>query len=392
MLELLALLLPVAAASGWWAAKRSARRGGPRSGRVDMDPAYFRGLNYLVNEQPDKAIDVFVRMLEVNSETVELHFALANLFRRRGEVDRAIRIHQNLIARPTLSQAQRAQALLELGKDYLRAGLLDRAEALFRELVEMDQQVQPSLKNLIQIFQHEKDWEKCLETSRQLERLGDRQQAHEQAHYYCEMASGARARGDLRAAAALLAEAKKADSGNVRVLLMLGELAMVREDYRKAVDFFEEVEARHPMFEGEVIGPLALCHQRLGQEARWREHLRERYEKNPSLPLMRAVAEDIRRRDGEGAAIGFVSKHLETKTGLRGLAYLTELRLAELGEDRTGFVVLLDDLLAQLAEELPAYQCHRCGFAARVLHWQCPGCRSWGTMDPYCERKEKISS
>ena len=357
-----------------------------------MDPAYFRGLNYLVNEQPDKAIDVFVRMLEVNSETVELHLALANLFRRRGEVDRAIRIHQNLIARPTLSQAQRAQALLELGRDYLRAGLLDRAEGLYNELVEMDQFVQPSLKGLIQVYQHEKDWEKCLESSRKLERMGDRHQGNEQAHYYCEMAQTARQRGDVRLAAALLAEANKADPGNVRVLLMQGALAMHQEDYSRAMGIYGQVESRHPMFVGEVIPPLALCHQKLGLDDRWRAHLQSQYAKNPSLPLMRAVAEDIRQREGEAAAIGFVSEHLKTRSGLRGIRYLTELRLAEQGEARTDFVVLLDDLLAQLANELPAYQCHRCGFAARVLHWQCPGCRSWGTMDPYYERKEKISA
>ena len=136
-------------------------------------------------------------MLGVNSDTVELHFALGNLFRRRGEMDRAIRIHQNLIARPGLSRIQRAQALLELGQDYLRAGLLDRAEGLFNELVEMDQLVDKALRHLIVIFQHEKDWEKCLEASRKLERLGDKDQCHEQAHYYCELAAEVRQTGDL---------------------------------------------------------------------------------------------------------------------------------------------------------------------------------------------------
>lgn len=391
MMELLALLLPVAAASGWWAAKRSVRREAYRVRRGNMDPAYFRGLNYLVNEQPDKAIDVFVRMLEVNSETVELHLALANLFRRRGEVDRAIRIHQNLIARPTLSKAQRAQALLELGRDYSRAGLLDRAEGLFNELVEMDQQVPASLKSLVQIYQHEKDWEKCLETSRKLEAYGDHHQGHEQAHYYCEMAATCRDEGDVRGAATLLAEAQKTDPGNLRVLLMLGDLEMIREDYRKAIEIFTQVEERHPLFEGEVVASLALCHERLGMADTWRAHLRSRYDRNSSLSLMRAVADDIREQQGETAAIDFVSEHLQSGSGLRGLSYLTKLRLEEQGEERTGFMVLLDDLLEELADELPAYQCHRCGFSARVLHWQCPGCRSWGSMDPYSERKDKVS-
>ena len=159
-MEYLILLLPVAAASGWLAAKRSLRLQQERQCEADMDSAYYRGLNYLVNEQPDKAIDVFVSMLEVNSETVEMHLALGSLFRRRGEVDRAIRIHQNLIARPTLSVDQRSQALLALGNDYMKAGLLDRAEGLFEELVEGKRLLRPALTNLKTIYQHEKDWKK----------------------------------------------------------------------------------------------------------------------------------------------------------------------------------------------------------------------------------------
>jgi lipopolysaccharide biosynthesis regulator YciM len=389
VVELLALLLPVAAASGWWVAKRSVRSEAARLRQGDMDPAYFRGLNYLVNEQPDKAIDVFVRMLEVNSETVELHLALGNLFRRRGETDRAIRIHQNLIARPTLSRPQRAQALLELGQDYLRAGLLDRAEGLFNELVEMDQLVKPALRNLTVIFQHEKDWEKCLEATRKLEKLGDRQRRHDEAHYYCELAKDAEAGGDPGAAQRLLRQAEQADPGNLRTLLMRGELAFGRQDFREALDFFREVETRHPAYAGEVIEQLARCYEVLGLGGEWQNHLREQYARHPSWVLVVAIAEDLRRTRDEAAAIGFVSDHLARKPSLRGLAYLIELHMAGQGEDDgADSTALLNQLAQQLVRDMPAYQCHRCGFSARTLHWQCPGCRSWGTMDPFCERKE----
>ena len=391
MLELLTLLLPVAAASGWWAAKRSVRNEAARLRRGDMDPAYFRGLNYLVNEQPDKAIDIFVRMLEVNSETVELHLALGNLFRRRGETDRAIRIHQNLIARPTLSRPQRAQALLELGQDYLRAGLLDRAEGLFNELVELDQLVKPALRNLILIFQHEKDWEKCLEATCKLEALGDRQMRHDQAHYYCELAHEAECRGEPDAAVRLLRQAERADPGNLRALLMQGELALAREDFREAIGLFREVEACHPAYVGEVIEPLARCHTVLGLGGEWHDHLREQYARHPSLALMLAIAEDLRRTQDEAAAIRFVSEHLSRKPSLRGLAYLIALRLAEQGDATTDSLILLNRLAQQLVSDMPAYQCHRCGFSSRTLHWQCPGCRAWGAMDPYSEHREKVS-
>jgi len=153
--DLLWLLLPLAAASGWWVARLD-HQNRPGKGARDFPSAYFKGLNFLLNEQPDKAIEVFIKVLEVDSETAETHLALGNLFRRRGEVERAIRIHQNLIARPTLDKEQRSQALLELGQDYLKAGLFDRAENLFIELAENRLHSQPALRFLMQIYQQER--------------------------------------------------------------------------------------------------------------------------------------------------------------------------------------------------------------------------------------------
>src|SRR6187455_821489 len=163
------LLLPVAAASGWLAGRLGGeRKGGARVSRLSN--TYFRGLNYLLNEQQDKAIEVFLKLAEINRDTVETHLALGNLFRRRGEVDRAIRVHQHLIARPNLSQEEKTVALLELGEDYMRAGLLDRAETLFTDLVAMDAQVPSALRHLIGIYQHEKDWGKAIDHARRLEK------------------------------------------------------------------------------------------------------------------------------------------------------------------------------------------------------------------------------
>ena len=392
MIEVMAMLLPVAAASGWFAARRAARKEAERLRRESVGAAYFRGLNYLVNEQPDKAIDVFVRMLEVNSETVELHLALGNLFRRRGEVDRAIRIHQNLVARPALSRSQRSQALLELGQDYLRAGLLDRAEGLFRELVDTDQQVKPALRNLVLVFQHEKEWGQCLEASRRLEELGDFSQGHDQVHYYCELAAEACDKGDHDTALVLLRQAEQADPANARSQLMQAELAMVKEDYPEAIRLLEAVEVRHPNYVAELIEPLATCHEQLGREDEWQVYLREQYAKHGSLPLMRAIADDLLNKQGAPAAVDFVSEHLSSRPSLRGLADLIDLRLAETGESSTEFMLLLKQLVDRLVGDMPAYQCHRCGFAARSLQWQCPGFRAWGTMVPFRERKEKVSS
>ena len=169
MIELfLILLLPVALYLGWWLARSLERRSSRRSRQL-LSNQYFQGLNYLLNEQPDKAIEVFLELADVNQDTVETHMALGNLFRRRGEVDRAIRFHQNIIAKPGLEPEQRTQALLELGEDYMKAGLLDRAERLFAELIEGDAHTPGALHSLLDIYQQERDWEKALEQAQRLE-------------------------------------------------------------------------------------------------------------------------------------------------------------------------------------------------------------------------------
>ena len=188
MLEyFLLLLLPVAVYSGWWLARSLDKRSSRKRTQL-FSNQYFQGLNYLLNEQPDKAIQVFLELAEVNQDTVETHMALGSLFRRRGEVDRAIRGHQNIIAKPGLEPQQRTQALLELGEDYMRAGLLDRAERLFSELIESDAQTPSALRSLLEIYQQEKDWEKALEQAQRLEQVKGEHMGDVMAQFCCEMA------------------------------------------------------------------------------------------------------------------------------------------------------------------------------------------------------------
>lgn len=202
-LPFLFLLLPLAAFSGWYIARRgSERSSGARVSELSTN--YFRGLNYLLNEQQDKAIEVFLKLADINSNTVETHLALGNLFRRRGEVDRAIRVHQNLIARPNLEDSEKTVALLELGEDYMRAGLLDRAEILFTDLVAMNALAPPALKHLISIYQHERDWRKAIEQACRLEEVSGESQGTIIAQFYCELAEQAFAQGDTDAALANL--------------------------------------------------------------------------------------------------------------------------------------------------------------------------------------------
>lgn len=381
-MELLILLLPVAAASGWLAARRSMRLQQERQCEADMDSAYYRGLNYLVNEQPDKAIDVFVGMLEVNSETVEMHLALGSLFRRRGEVDRAIRIHQNLIARPTLSSDQRSQALLALGNDYMKAGLLDRAEGLFEELVESKRLLQPALTNLKTIYQHEKDWQKSLEVSRRLDLLGGKGEGDDQAHFLCELAESAIKSGDEAQAESFLGQALEVAPLALRPQLIMAGIFENRGDCQEAISRFKRIADLHPNFIGEILRPMAECYQRTRQQSQWIVWLRDIYALKNNLQVMLEIAHELENSEGEDAAIEFLTSELADSPNLKGIHQLISMRMAQQGEHQSQFLQMINQIVERMVAKQSAYLCHRCGFTTRTIHWQCPGCRSWGTMLP----------
>ena len=379
MMEFLFLLLPLAAATGWYSGRRSR---GAESPARDHNPVYFKGLNLLLNEQPDKAIDVFIQLLEVDSETVETHLALGNLFRRRGEVDRAIRIHQNLIARPTLTKEQRAQALLELGQDYLRAGLFDRAEGLFDELVVQKLFQVEALRNLHFIYQQERDWEKCLLMAQRLESLGEPSLRVERAHYFCEQALKARDARDEALAESLLKKALAADKNCVRATMLLGQLAMRQGDITVAYRHFARVESQDPHFVGEVIAPLSECCNRIGNRQVYRELLRHNAEKQGNVDAAMALADMVRSEQDDRTATEWMIQFLSNHPSLRGLDHLLSIHLKGAADEPAELLPILKDLIARMLEASYAYRCGQCGFLARRLHWQCPSCKTWSSIKP----------
>ncbi len=380
MMELLLLLLPLAAASGWVAAKRSER--GRERNLHAQGPAYFKGLNYLLNEQPDKAIDVFIQMLEVDSDTVETHLALGNLFRRRGEVERAIRIHQNLIARPALSRDHRAQALLELGKDYLRAGLLDRAENLFEELAESSLYQQQALRNLLVIYEREKEWEKCLQVSDRLESLTGEQLLKERAHYHCELAEKAQEIKDFALASKHLKKAQALDRTCARASILLGGMEQDAGDHRAAIRAFQRVAQQDSAYISEILSPLVNSYKRLDKGSELREYLEQIYKRNHGYPEALAMTEIIREREGDEAAVSFLTNHLQEHPNLEGLERLLKLPLKGDMGAASGILNMLRELMKKLLEEQHAYQCLSCGFSAKAMHWQCPSCHTWSSIKP----------
>ena len=381
MIELLFLLLPVAAASGWWLARRdgAVRRGAP----AGSAPAFFRGLNYLLDEQPDKAIDVFLELAEVDGETVETHLALGSLFRRRGEVDRAIRLHQNLIARQNLSREQRGYALFELGQDYMRAGLLDRAELLFQELVELGLHRERALRGLLEIFQQERDWQKCLDVAERLKPFSERPMIAEIAQYHCELAEEARRRGDPTEARRQLARAQLADPGGVRATLLQGQMALAEGDAPTAVGLFMQVADRGARYVPEVLPSLLEALTVLGRTDRL-DVLESLAARHPSPPLVLSLSDAVLAERGSEAAQGVLTRYLAGHVDLAALERLLDLRsrVPDEGGERERRDRVIHDVVRYLLARQPAYQCDHCGFSARALHWQCPSCKRWGTVQP----------
>jgi lipopolysaccharide biosynthesis regulator YciM len=377
--ELLLLLLPVAAASGWFAARRSARKDNkPCVG--ETGPVYFRGLNHLLNEEPDKAIDAFVEMLEVDSDTVETHLALGSLFRRRGEVERAIRIHQNLIARPALKREQRAQALLELGRDYMRAGLFDRAENLFRELKDTKLHMRPALDHLLVIYEKERDWEACLDVVDQLESLvGDKMEL-QKSHYQCELALAAKAQGRASDAAGHLKKALGIYRGCVRANHLQAQFAADQGDYRAAVRILRQTAERDADYLPEVLPEIVSSYHQLGDLQGLRDFLREMVETKPTSATVSALADLIKEQEGEKAEAAYLAEQLARAPSLGLLLRSIEMNADRPKSQSVQFIDSLRPHIQHLLDARPLYQCSHCGFEAKTLHWQCPSCRNWSTI------------
>ncbi len=378
-IEWLILLLPLAAVSGWFAASHAARIESAKSER-EANPVYFQGLNYLLNEEPDKAIDVFLEMLEVDADTIETHLALGNLFRRRGEVERAIRIHQNLIARPALSREQRAQAVLELAQDYMRSGLYDRAEQLLLELKQGRQYVVPVLRNLVKIYQQEKDWDACLKTIEALDIESGETHDLQKSHYFCEMANKARADGDNEVARIYLKRALNVYKGCVRATHLLARIDIQENKRKDALVKLLDAAERAPEYLPEIIREIVDIYRSEGDMRGVRAFLEDQVKRHPNQGTELFLAEIIRQQSGDAEATRFLGEYIAKNPSMPGLIRLVELQctMPSMGNDHLLYNVRAH--LHRLMAERINYQCQKCGFEAKQLHWQCPSCDSWSTI------------
>lgn len=374
--EWLLLLLPLAALSGWLSARGHYKQRQDSKKNV-VNPEYFKGLNFLLNEQPDKAIDVFIKLLEVNSETVETHLALANLFRRRGETDRAIRIHQNLIARPTLTPTQRDQALVELGLDYMNAGVLDRAESLFLELLSKPSPPIQAYKQLLRIYQQEKNWLQAIEMAKKIQNIDADDIGYIIAQFYCELAT--QHMHATHKAFTLLKQANKYDSNCVRAMLLEADLHIAANNFRKALKCLLNIEQQNHRYLTEALPQLLLCYQQINGLSTFEKWLNTLLVRHPNLTSARLMLTQVTRlQHGSQAAQDYLHQQLHSHPSVEGLHTLISL-----GEPSNPVLVpLIRDITAAMVQQGDRYTCQHCGFSGKTMHWHCPGCKQWGTIKP----------
>ena len=384
---LLLVLLVAAIAIGWWLGRRE-RQGSRDAAQPDsLSRDYFVGLNYLLNEQPDRAIETFVNALEVNSETIDTHITLGNLFRTRGEADRAVKIHQNLLARPTLTVRQSEQVQLELARDFLHLGLFDRSERLLQQLNKESshEDLRHAAKRLLaDLFDREGEWQAAFDTAYpSLVRQHDdiRRAA---AHWLCELADQERHTASPGLARKHLRRALSIDPRCVRANLLLAALAQDTAHYREAIRILMRIPDQDLDMMPIVLEPIQHAYLMLDDEAGLVDCLEGLLARAHVTSLIIRLAETQRKRQGLQVAIDLVSEQLNRAPSLGALDYLLDLyqhQQQAKGQPDSRLVLLKQHTDTLLAAR-PRHRCQRCGFAGQPLHWQCPSCRSWGTTRP----------
>lgn len=400
------VFVPILFALGWVAARVNFRQ--MMSETRTLPDSYFKGLNFLLNEEPDRAIDAFVEVAKLDPETTELHFALGSLFRRRGEMERAIRVHQSLLSRADLPVADRENAQFQIAQDFLKAGMLDRAEAAF-EAVRETRFAIPAMRALIRIYESEHDWPRAIEAVRRLRALVD-EPVPQLVHYQCEQAEGALQgkQPDFERAAKALDEAdnaiRKLGTGQgmyasqARVAGLRARVARMQGQSEQERAYLVSILSSAPEYVGLYATELLDSYRKLGRGDEGVAMLRSHYQKHPSLDIFNVLFRVLREQQGHLQAWAFARDALRAHPSLLGLDKMLEVELQDQGQNKEGAegaaavgvdqiiagadLSLLRSLIHRHTQRLDRYSCSSCGFEARHFYWQCPGCNSWETYAP----------
>ncbi len=342
---------------------------------------YFKGLNYLLNDEQGKALDIFVKLVESDWEIIDTHFALGKIFRRNGEIDKAIKIHQGLIARPSLPDRYKSKVLLELGFDYLGAGWFDRAEGLFKEVLIQDKNSVVARRNLIMIYQQEKDWYKAIDVAVDLFAEDPSGIGPMISQYYCEIAEQAQSKGDVNLLESSANQALRYDASSVRASIMLAEQCMRRNDYKQAIRYYEQVELQDADYIPVVLSDIIHCYEQLSDTDQLIDYLTALVNRQKDIDLIGQYSDVLEKYRGVQPVIEYLRGIIKHHPSVKAIHELLHYYQKQLDAAQP----IVDDIqtsLEKLQTSTAEFKCKHCGFDANKLYWMCPGCHHWGTVKP----------
>lgn len=378
-LDLIGLLVILAFLLGFILSRRRSKK---TRHQLRFSNDYFQGLNYLLNDEQDKALDIFLKLVEVDWETIDTSLALGTIFRRKGELDKSIKLHQTLLARPSLPQEYKSRVLLELARDYQLSGWLDRAEGLFNEVLKDDNFAQDALKYLMNIYQQEHEWNAAINIARRYQRKAKENLRPVIAQYFCELSEQAQANGDGKMAESLATQALSEDENCVRASIILGSIAMDRGAHKRAIRFLQQVEFQNIEFMPLVIDKLAECYRsqsNLKSLITYLKSMERSYDNISFIPYLSDLINEIY---GKQAAHDYLARAVIENPSLEGMKKTLELK--QKNDDTDDF---LPQVLDVMIKKKPDFQCSICGYSANTLYWLCPSCHTWGGMKPKLSEK-----
>ncbi|RHW77108.1 lipopolysaccharide assembly protein LapB [Colwellia sp. RSH04] len=381
MIELLFLLLPVAMAYGWFMGRNSVKQN-QQTEKQDLSIKYSTGLNYLLSNQQDKAIDSLLDALKVEDDSVEAHFAMANLFRKRGELDRALKVHEHLVRLGGLPTKAKQQAVFELGKDFLSAGLYDRAEKMFSKLLKSKTYGLKSISYLLQIFQSTKDWQQGLSHKKQIIKVNDKRQLHTLANFYCELATTAFEQDKFIDVIELLEEALALDPNSCRANWLMAKIYENHEQCEQAAQCYQEIYEQDKEFFPDVIAQMQACYTRLDDLESFYKFIKKVYDETASSSALITYLNYIQEKHGHKKAKEFILTALKRRPTIRGFQHFIKMQMSQSDNVDNTSLDLIKELISEYISIKHRYSCRTCGFNSSTHYWSCPSCHEWEQLKP----------
>lgn len=382
MMELLFLLLPVAMGYGWFMGRNSVKQNA-HSAKQDLSIKYSTGLNYLFSNQQDKAIDYLLDTLKLEDDTVEAHFAMANLFRRRGELDRALKVHEYLVQQKYLPDHEKEQAIFELGKDFFSAGLYDRSEAMFIKLLKSKQYSQKSLTHLMHIYQSTKDWHDGIKLEKAIVKTKDKKLLHNLANFYCELATTALASNSFIEVVELLEQALVHDPLSCRANWLLARVFENNHQYQDACRAYQNIYQQDKEFFPDVIDNMKRCYEALAIEDEFYAFIKKVYDETGCTTALIHYIGFLEKSSGAHKAKEFILLALKKRPTIGGFKQLIKMQMHESAElDSTDNLDVIRKLVSEYLGGKHRYSCRTCGFNSRTHYWACPSCQDWEQLKP----------